>query len=196
MPGIEYRPAIRHSFGGPMSLCRRRASVLLVPALLVGSLVTGPFVAGATSAPAPYDAALSTPQEDSYYPAHGDPGIDALHYGLDLTWNRGTRTLRGAADITLRATGTADSFQLDLGDAMQVTKVTVDGQRVGSTHRRKVLRVVAPVVATGKDLTQFFDRWLNSPVWPPASRLAGPPVSSAKAAFSRPRVGYGSGSRR
>ena len=34
-----------------------------------------------------YDAALSEPQEDSVYPNVGDPGVDALHYALDLTWD-------------------------------------------------------------------------------------------------------------
>ena len=32
------------------------------------------------------DLAVSTPREDSVYPAVGDPRVDALHYDLDLTW--------------------------------------------------------------------------------------------------------------
>ena len=32
------------------------------------------------------DAAESTPVEDRVYPRVGDPGVDALHYDLDLTW--------------------------------------------------------------------------------------------------------------
>ncbi len=128
-----------------MLLGRPRRAVL---ALLLGALCGAPI--GAVAAPRPsggYDAGLSTPQEDSYYPGKGDPGIDALHYGLDLTWHRSTRTLTGVADIRLRATETADSFQLDLGDSLRVRTVAVDGRRVTSTHRDRVLRVQAPVVA-------------------------------------------------
>jgi hypothetical protein len=32
-----------------------------------------------------YDAAISHPRVDPYYPAEGTTSLDALHYGLDLT---------------------------------------------------------------------------------------------------------------
>ncbi len=40
----------------------------------------------ATDDPA-LDAAVSSPVEDDVYPEVGDPGVDALHYGLDLHWS-------------------------------------------------------------------------------------------------------------
>ena len=61
------------------------------------------------------DVAESTPVEDRVYPRAGDPGVDALHYDLDLTWQPGTRTLSGVETLVFRATGDAERFQLDLG---------------------------------------------------------------------------------
>jgi aminopeptidase N len=123
-----------------MPFIRPRAAVLAA----MSALLTVPLAAGpATSAP--YDGGLSAPHEDSYYPAKGDPGIDTLHYALELGWDRANRTLHGLADIRLRATETADSFQLDLGAAMRVASVEVGGRRVPSTHRRHILEVRSPV---------------------------------------------------
>ena len=93
------------------------------------------------------DAALSTPVEDSVYPAVGDPGVDALHYDLDLDWAPGTDTLSGTATVTFRATGSAERFQLDLAEALEVSEVTLDGAPVEHTHPGKDLVVAAPVVA-------------------------------------------------
>ena len=53
---------------------------------------------GPTAQPAPDDvdpddpafaAAESEPLEDSLYPNVGDPGVDALHYDLDIAWDAG-----------------------------------------------------------------------------------------------------------
>ncbi|MGD9960045.1 M1 family metallopeptidase [Nocardioides sp.] len=86
-----------------------------------------------TDGPA-YDAALtpalSDPLEDSYYPDQGDPGIDTLHYGLDLTWDPEDTVLTGIATVDLRATTDAVDFQLDLLEALSVSELTVDGNRV------------------------------------------------------------------
>jgi aminopeptidase N len=96
----------------------------------------------------PYDEGLSTPKEDSYYPATGDPGIDALHYDLRLRWSARKRVLQGRATIDLRATADADRFQLDLGRSLQVHRVRVDGITVASTRPEpKTLQVQAPVRA-------------------------------------------------
>jgi len=82
----------------------------------------------ATTEPGPsYDAAVSAPREDSYYPAEGDPGFDALHYQLDLTWRPATKTLDATAAITFRAAATADHVRLDLLRTLTVSTVTVDG---------------------------------------------------------------------
>ncbi|MGH3336382.1 MAG: hypothetical protein ACRDOZ_11225, partial [Nocardioides sp.] len=61
------------------------------------------------------DAALSRPVEDRVYPAVGDPGVDALHYQLDLTWAPKSETLDAVETLTFRATEDAEEFQLDFG---------------------------------------------------------------------------------
>ena len=106
---------------------------------------------GAVSPAAPdpddpaYDVALSTTREDSVYPDVGDPGVDALHYGLDLTWDADDRILTGVATVVLRSTASAQRLQLDLGEALTVTSVRLDGTLVDFTHPGKDLVVSAPV---------------------------------------------------
>ena len=91
------------------------------------------------------DPALSHPVEDSVYPAVGDPSVDALHYDLDLAWTPDTRTLEGDATVELRSTETGDHLQLDLGQPLQVSSVTLDGDEVPYEHDAKNLVVEAPV---------------------------------------------------
>ncbi len=92
------------------------------------------------------DTALSTPVEDSVYPAVGDPGIDALHYSLDLEWAPGSDVLTGIETLVFRAAASAERFQLDLGGALEVSEVTLDGKPVEHTHPGKNLVVTAPVM--------------------------------------------------
>ncbi len=105
--------------------------------------------ASETSPPAdePDLSAVSTPLEDSVYPDVGDPGVDALHYGLELDWTPKKRRLVGVATITLRATADADRLQLDLGARLKPRSITLDGADVPFTHPGKDLVVEAPVVA-------------------------------------------------
>ena len=91
------------------------------------------------------DVAESTPVEDRVYPRAGDPGVDALHYDLDLTWHPGTRTLSGVETLVFRATGDAERFQLDLGAPLEVSAVRLDGEEVAYDHAGKNLVVRAPV---------------------------------------------------
>jgi aminopeptidase N len=91
------------------------------------------------------DPALSEPVEDSVYPDIGDPSVDALHYDLDLAWSPDSRTLQGDATIELRSTADGDHLQLDLGAALQVDTVTLDGADVAFEHPGKDLVVEAPV---------------------------------------------------
>lgn len=94
-----------------------------------------------------YDAALSTPVEDSVYPAVGDPGVDALHYDLELTWDRDARVLSGEQQLVFRATTTAPEFRLDLSEHLESAGVTLDGEPVTARHEGKDLVVAAPVEA-------------------------------------------------
>ncbi|MGN0062713.1 MAG: M1 family metallopeptidase [Nocardioides sp.] len=87
------------------------------------------------------DLALSTPTEDTVYPEVGDPGVDALHYGLDLTWDDAEEELTGTAQVTFRATGDAEEFQLDLAGHLEVGSVSVDGTEVAFDHDGKDLVV-------------------------------------------------------
>jgi aminopeptidase N len=92
------------------------------------------------------DPALSSPVEDSVYPDVGDPGVDSLHYDLDLAWSPESRTLEAEATIELRSTTDGDHLQLDLGEPLEVSAVTLDGVDVEFEHVDKNLVVEAPVV--------------------------------------------------
>lgn len=152
----------------------RRLAPLLAVALalpLSGPVAGSPASAAtASAARAPYSAGLSHPVEDSYYPAKGDPGIDALHYGLDLDWRRKARTLRGVATIVFRATRTDDRFQLDLADPMRVRSVRLDGRPAAHTHRGKTLVVDEPVRRGSRHRLRVVYRGTPEPARGPASR--------------------------
>ena len=94
------------------------------------------------------DLAVSTPREDSVYPAVGDPRVDALHYELDLTWEPDAEHLTGAAVITFRAARTARRFQLDLGPGLTVGEVALDGEPIRFARRGKDLVLRAPIERT------------------------------------------------
>ena len=93
------------------------------------------------------DSALSTPVEDSVYPAVGDPRIDALLYDLDLGWDPGARRLEASAIVTFRAARTSKRFQLDLGAGLTVGRLELDGESVGFVRRGKNLVIKAPIEA-------------------------------------------------
>jgi len=117
-----------------------------------------------------YDVALSEPVEDSYYPDFGDPGIDALHYDLALAWTPGTRRLEGVTTLVFRATADADSFQLDLGPALEVAGVRVDGAEVEASHDGDDLVVAAPVVADERYAVEVRYAGTPEPVAAPTTR--------------------------
>ena len=120
-------------------------SVLVMP--LAGALVLGLAVgagAPAGAVAAGDDAAVSSPREDPYYPAKGDPGVDALHYRLRLSWSPTAKVLTGTARIRFRAPVAEDRVQLDLGDPLRVRSVRLDGVRKPFSHPGKNL-----VVRTG-----------------------------------------------
>lgn len=79
--------------------------------------------------------AVSDTREDSVYPDVGDPLVDALHYDLDLSWDPDAAHLEASETLTFRATADADSFRLDLADALEVSAVSVDG--ADAAHRQK-----------------------------------------------------------
>ncbi|WKN48324.1 M1 family metallopeptidase [Nocardioides sp. Arc9.136] len=93
------------------------------------------------------DVALSEPREDSVYPDVGDPGVDALHYDLSLTWDPVARVLEGTERVVLRSTGDDDRLRLDLAPELEVGSVRVDGEEARFRHRGKDLVVRHDVVA-------------------------------------------------
>lgn len=95
----------------------------------------------ATPPPAGTAAGVSAPVEDRVYPDVGDPGVDALRYDLDLTWDPQARVLDGRETLRLRATGDADHLQLDLGPVLTVAGVTVNGRKAAFEHQGKDLVV-------------------------------------------------------
>lgn len=124
--------------------------------------------AGAPSTP--WDGALSTPQEDSYYPDKGDPTIDALRYHLSLTWRRSARVLDGRATITLRTTRADDVMRLDLSHRMRVRTVWVDRERVPFSRRGNHLLVHKAVRADERHRVEVAYGGTPAPAKGPASR--------------------------
>jgi len=117
-----------------------------------------------------YAVALSEPVEDSYYPEVGDPGVDALHYDLALAWTPGTRTLEGVTTLVFRSTRDAESFQLDLAPALEVSRVRVDGAEVEAAHEGKDLVVSAPVTADERYVVEVGYAGTPEPVEAPTTR--------------------------
>ena len=134
----------------------------------------GPSPSVAVATPEPDDAALavaeSEPVEDSYYPRVGDPGVDSLHYALDLTWSASDKRLAGVATVTFRATGDAEQFQLDLAAPLEVEGVTLDGRSVASTHPGKDLVVRAPVEEDRRYVLEVRYSGTPGPVRAPTTR--------------------------
>ena len=98
---------------------------------------------------AQWQAAVSQPRQDSYYPAQGDPGFDALHYGLDLTWDPQRRELNGVATIAFRVPAQADLVRLDLLKVLDVTDVALDDRP--ATFRQQGNDLLVELVETTQD---------------------------------------------
>jgi aminopeptidase N len=149
---------------------RRSAAILLSMAVLAGlTACTSSDSSTPTADPSPsagsdsatpeggggeFGAAVSEPVEDSVYPDVGEPDVDALHYGLDLTWDPTSRTLTGAETLTFRSTRDTDQVQLDLEPQLVVSAVQVDGVDATYEQQDKNLLVSGDFVADGQyDLT-------------------------------------------
>ncbi len=117
------------------------------------------------------DVALSEPREDSYYPEVGDPGVDALHYALDLTWNPAARRLQAFERLTFRATETADQFQLDFGEPLEVEELVVDGEPADYEKVGKDLVVSYPVQADARYVLEITYAGTPEPVEVPVQRI-------------------------
>lgn len=116
------------------------------------------------------DRALSNPREDSYYPAKGDPTVDALRYGLSLTWLRKSRVLQGRASITLRAARADDVVRLDLSHRLRVRRVRVGGEGTAFSREGNHLVVHKAVRRDARYRVEIAYRGRPAPARGPASR--------------------------
>ncbi|GAA5048112.1 M1 family metallopeptidase [Nocardia callitridis] len=81
---------------------------------------------------------------DDYLPQNGNRGYRVSRYELTLAYRVASNRLSGRADITAVTTAAQPRFALDLAQSLHVTKVFVNGAKVGKyTHQRGKL-VVTP----------------------------------------------------
>jgi len=121
----------------------------LLGVLLALSGASGPSVAAPAPEPS-YDDARSTPVRDPYFPEHGDPRFDALHYDLSLRWFPGKRRLVGNAGITFRAASAGRQLRLDLDHRLTTAQVRLDDRPVAVSRQGDHLLVDAGrVLAAG-----------------------------------------------
>lgn len=120
-----------------------RAVKAAAVALMMSSAVVPAAMASGVHAEtsARWRGAVSHPVRDSVYPRHSMPDVDALHYGLRLSWAPHLSRLTGREALTFRATHRADRIRLAFGRAMHVRGVRLDGHRVRVTHPGAVLVV-------------------------------------------------------
>ncbi|YAL82728.1 M1 family aminopeptidase [Dermacoccaceae bacterium W4C1] len=90
--------------------------------------------AAATGAARDLTAARSTPVEDRYYPQHGEPYLDTLHYGLELDWKPSQKVLTGTAKITFRLTSAQKQVRFDMSDALKVTSASINGRTLSTSR--------------------------------------------------------------
>ena len=116
------------------------------------------------------DEAVSEPVEDENYPYAGDPGVDALHYQLDLAWAPESHTLEGVETLVFRATADAERFQLDFGEPLTVSALTIDGDDQDFEEDGKNLVVASPVEADQRYVLEIRYSGTPEPVPAPTTR--------------------------
>lgn len=114
---------------------RRRPQLVLTAALVAG-LFAGPSAATAVQ-PTPGSSTAG----DSYYPAMGNGGYDALHYSVDLVWRPATGRIRASTTIRSAATQDLSSFNLELF-GLDVHRVLVGGVPARFRRDRAELHIV------------------------------------------------------
>ncbi len=113
---------------------------------------------------------MSEPVEDENYPYVGDPGVDALHYELDLAWAPESHTLEGVETLVFRATADAERFQLDFGEPLTVSALTLDGDDQDFEEDGKNLVVASPVEADQRYVLEIRYSGTPEPVPAPTTR--------------------------
>lgn len=134
----------------------RLATVLSVALVATGCGHDSPDATRSPSAPkssgppavdyAAWAAGRSTPVADPIYPKRGNPAVDVLHYGLELSWQPTTKTLTGTATLRVRPTAAASELSLDF-KPYTLDGVTVDGATATGKVTGEKLTVPAALVA-------------------------------------------------
>jgi aminopeptidase N len=137
----------------------RHTPLAVVPLLLLAGGCTSPKSSSAAPAPTPppssappandytaWSAGRSTPVADKLYPAHGNPAVDVLHYGLALDWSPASKTLTGTATLQIRPVSDAAEVKLDF-KPYAIDSTTVDGTATTTTVAGDKLTVPVAVTA-------------------------------------------------
>lgn len=141
---------------------------LTLSGLVVAALVASS--AAASAAPVRWSTAASRLHRDTMYPQHGSVVVDALHYGLGLTWDPTTTTLTGQETLTFRAARTASSFTLELLGSLAVSSATLDGTPVATTHPGDRVRFDAALVRGTRHVLTLSYSGIPHPVPAPTKR--------------------------
>jgi aminopeptidase N len=130
----------------------RRTALLMTVFLLAGCTSHATAAPVKSAAPletpktdyTPWAAGKSAPVKDTLYPQHGNPGLDVLHYGLDLAWDK--NILTGTATVQIRPVTSAPEIKLDFKpytlDGVTVDGVKAEGAKVQSE------KLIVPVAVT------------------------------------------------
>ena len=109
--------------------------------------------------PAPESTTVPVPASDAdgvgdtLFPALGNPGIDVVHYDLDLAYDTAKDSVAGTVTIDLLATDDLASFTLDAVD-LDVQSVSVDSVPAKFELDSPELRIVPPTpLASGEQST-------------------------------------------
>ena len=134
---------------------RARPRPLSLPAVALTVAMTAGLTGATSTATATAEAPVTAPVHgasgigDPYWPLDGNSGIDVASYDIRNRYAFARKKLSGRTRIELTATADLSSFSLDF--LLDVTKVTVDGERAGHarTDGGHELRItpVAPLAA-------------------------------------------------
>lgn len=134
------------------------AALAAVLALTGALALTGPSTsaepAGARAAAPAGAAGIGDP----YFPLDGNGGIDVLRYDVHDRYRFGDRHLSGWTTVTVRATESLSSFNLDL--LLPVRSVTVDGRDAAfeKTHHELVVKRPVAVGETVRVVVRYAGR--------------------------------------
>ncbi|MCA1789410.1 MAG: hypothetical protein LC667_06010, partial [Thioalkalivibrio sp.] len=105
-------------------------------------LAAGFSLAAAAPLAAPLTAQEPTPITAGVAPAPGPyaPGVDVLHYEVEIAIEAGSDRIEAAVEITVALEAHQAVLPLDL-TGLEITELTVDGRTVPYLHEEGVVRV-------------------------------------------------------